>query len=370
MAAIFIFGTLCHPPLFEVVAGCPLEGRPALLPGRRVVWVAGKSWPMLAEGDGASGLLIDVSDNILARLESYEACFGYHLTDITVDTSDGPVSAQGWSPTDARGDPGAPWSLADWAAEWGALTTLAAAEAMRQLETYPPSEVGHRFGILRSRAQSYLSASQWQRPTKVGRGATRADTRVEAHERPYEKFFGVEEIEARFRQFDGTWSAPVDRAVFRVADAVTVLPYDPVRDRILLIEQVRFGALAQGDAAPWLLEPIAGMIDGGETPEATARREAEEEARVTLGALHFVSRYYPSPGGVAQVLFSYVAEADLPDNITGIAGEAHEGEDIQSHLVSFDEAVILLETGDMANAPLILSFQWLMMHRDRLRASA
>jgi len=82
-----------------------------------------------------------------------------------------------------------------------------------------------------------------------------------------------------------------------------------------------------------------------------------------------VARYYPSPGGIAQVLFSYVAEADLPDDITGINGADYEYEDIHSHVVSFDEAMTLLKGGDMANAPLILSFQWLMMHRARLRSS-
>jgi nudix-type nucleoside diphosphatase (YffH/AdpP family) len=115
------------------------------------------------------------------------------------------------------------------------------------------------------------------------------------------------------RRFDGDAQRDVRRAVFRVTDAATVLPYDPVRDRILLLEQLRFGPLAQGDPAPWLLEPVAGLIDAGETPEETARREAAEEAGLVIGDLHFVARYYPSPGGVSQVLYSYIGLADLPD---------------------------------------------------------
>ncbi len=47
------------------------------------------------------------------------------------------------------------------------------------------------------------------------------------------------------------------------ADAVTVLPYDPVRDRVLLIEQYRFGVHMRGDPRPWVLEPVAGRIDAG-----------------------------------------------------------------------------------------------------------
>jgi len=147
-----------------------------------------------------------------------------------------------------------------------------------------------------------------------------------------------------------------------------VLPYDPVRDRILLLEQFRFGPFAHGDANPWLLEPIAGLLDAGETAEATARREAREEANLDLGTLHFVGRYYPTPGGVAQVLFSYLGIADLPDGTAGLGGHAGEGEDILSHLVPYDLACRMLAEGDMANAPLIVSMHYLMLHRDRLRA--
>jgi 8-oxo-dGTP pyrophosphatase MutT (NUDIX family) len=112
------------------------------------------------------------------------------------------------------------------------------------------------------------------------------------------------------------------------------------------------------------------MIDAGETAEAAARRETQEEAGVSLGALHHVARYYPSPGGIAQVLTSYVGIADLPDDSAGKGGHPSEGEDILSHLLSWDLACEMLAGGDMANAPLVLSFQWLMLNRVRLRAQS
>jgi nudix-type nucleoside diphosphatase (YffH/AdpP family) len=370
MTSIFIFGTLCHAPLFAVVAGCDLDGRAARLPGQRVVWVKGASYPMLTEGSGADGLLVEVDDSALARLDFYEACFDYHLQPVTVTTDSGPVSAMVWRPAQAAGAPGADWSLNDWAAQWGALSTVAATEVIRQIGQTPPQVIGQRFGMIRSRAQSYLNAQSWHRPGLVGHGFTRDDVDIEAIRHPYSGFFCVEESRARFRRFGGGWSAPVERAMWRVSDAVTVLPYDPVRDRILLIEQARFGVLAHGDRHPWLLEPIAGMIDAGETSEAAARRETLEEAGLTLGDLHFISRYYPSPGGIAQGLFSYVGIADLPDDAQSIGGALAEDEDILSHIVDFDMALRLYEGGDMADAPSVISFQWLLLNRDRLRAAA
>jgi ADP-ribose pyrophosphatase len=153
--------------------------------------------------------------------------------------------------------------------------------------------------------------------------------------------------------------------VFCVTDAATVLPYDPVRDRILLLEQLRFGPLAQGDPSPWLLEPVAGLIDAGETPEDTARREAAEEAGLAIGDLHFVARYYPSPGGVSQVLYSYVGLADLPDEAARLGGHADEERISWAMSSASTRRWTLMEAGDLVNAPTIISLQWLAAHRDR-----
>ncbi|RYI25071.1 MAG: tellurite resistance ADP-ribose pyrophosphatase TrgB, partial [Acetobacteraceae bacterium] len=159
------------------------------------------------------------------------------------------------------------------------------------------------------------------------------------------------------------------REVFVVGDAVTVLPYDPVRDRVLLIEQVRMGPIGRGDPFPWQLETIAGRIDPGEAPEAAARREAVEEAGLTLGALEKVAEYYPTPGAVAEYLYSYVALCDLPEGVAGVFGAEEEAEDIKGHLLSFDRLVEVMASGEIGNGPLLLTVLWLQQERARLRGS-
>ncbi|NKX46139.1 NUDIX domain-containing protein [Roseicyclus persicicus] len=373
MTEIFLFGTLCHGPLLRAVAGADLAVRPAAMPGARVAKVAGAAWPMLEDAPGAraEGVLIEASGEALARLDFYEAVFGYTRQPVTVEMRGAARVVDAWRPHGAPGAPDGPWSLDAWARDWAALTILAAQEVMRQrAEGATADDIARRYWMICARAQAEVSAGAWARPGLVGRTPHRDTVEVVARRHPYSRFFTVEELAVRHPQFDGTQSPVQERAVFRVADAVTVLPYDPVRDRILLIEQIRLGAYAHGDAHPWLLEPVAGMIDAGEAPETAARRETVEEAGLDLGDLHFVARYYPSPGGIAQVLTSYVGIADLPDDAAGIGGHDHEGEDILSHLVDWPLALEMLKRGDMANAPLVVSMQWLMLNRDRLRPSA
>jgi ADP-ribose pyrophosphatase len=207
-------------------------------------------------------------------------------------------------------------------------------------------------------------------PVTLRRATLPGDVLVVAKRRPYAGFFGVEEYDLRFRRFDGTMSTEVSRTAFISGDAVTVLPYDAVRDRVLLIEQFRPAPFVRGDAQCWSLEAIAGRVDAGETPDVAARREAVEEAGLALGDLQFVAGYYPSPGAVAEYLYSYVALTDLPDGIAGVFGLEGEAEDIRGHLVGFDALMGLVDSGEINNAPLLLTVLWLARERSRLRGIA
>ena len=221
-----------------------------------------------------------------------------------------------------------------------------------------------------ARADSAVRAAAEPAPQGLRRAIAPGDFDRGQLRQPFAGFFAVESFDLQFRRFDGTLSGRVAREVFISADAVTVLPWDPVRDRVLLVEQVRTGPMARGDANPWQLEAVAGRIDAGETPEDAARREAQEEAGLTLGRLEKVAEYYPTTAAFSEYVYSYVALCALPDGAAGVFGLAEEAEDIRGHLVDFDELVARMDVGELGTAPLILTVQWLLRHRDRLKTDA
>ena len=204
-------------------------------------------------------------------------------------------------------------------------------------------------------------------PSLRRRRAVPGDVQLQSRTEPYARFFAVEEQTLRYRRFDGALGGPVLRAGFVSGDAVTVMPYDPLRDRVMLVEQFRFGPHVRGDANPWQLEVIAGRIDAGETPEEAARREAAEEAGLTLDRLLPIAGYYPSPGAMTEYLYSYLALVDLPDSAAGVFGLASEAEDIRTHLVSFDDLMALCLSGEVATGPVLISALWLSRERSSLR---
>ncbi|MDG2407297.1 MAG: NUDIX hydrolase [Paracoccaceae bacterium] len=183
----------------------------------------------------------------------------------------------------------------------------------------------------------------------------------------YHGFFSVEEHDLSFSKFDGSKSEVVTRSALISSDAVIILPYDPVHDRVLLVEQFRTGPYVKGDRAPWCLEPIAGLIDSNETPEQAGLREAQEEAKLTLLHLELVARSYPSPGISTEFFHQYIGITSLPEKTDLVSGLASEAEDIRSHIFSFPDFLRMIETGQISVGPAILLGFWLATHRDRLR---
>ena len=82
----------------------------------------------------------------------------------------------------------------------------------------------------------------------------------------YQGFFSVEEYSLSYRKFNEKQSAVVTRSALISSDAVIVLPYDPINDRVLLIEQFRTGPYLNGDEEQWVMEPITGLIEARENP--------------------------------------------------------------------------------------------------------
>lgn len=376
MINIFLYGTLRHPALLELVSGKgwkALSPKAAHLAGHHVVWAEGHSFPLIEKAveQSCEGLLLrGVEGDVLARLNHYELGFGYDLREVMVDSDAGQEIAQVYFPRPGLWQAGAAWSLEDWVRDFWPLTRYSAREVMGYFGVLSGAQIAARYKMILTRAGANLLAEEEHVPTDRRGDMGRDDVTLEAQDTPHAGFFLLKSLQLRHMQFDGQMSDEMVREVFVAGDAATVLPYDPLRDRVMLIEQFRMGPYARGDRHPWMLEPVAGRVDGFETPQSTARRESEEEAGLQLHALEPIARYYASPGYSTEVFHSFLGIADLPDSAGGLGGLADEHEDIRNHVLDFEEAMRLVETGEANNGPLILSLLWLARERDRLRAAA
>ncbi len=180
----------------------------------------------------------------------------------------------------------------------------------------------------------------------------------------FRKYFQLDEYHLSHELFQGGYSEVFTREVFERGSVVALLPYDPKRRKLVLIEQFRVGAIHRGES-PWLIECIAGIVEEGEVEDQVAIRESREEAGCEIELLHRIGRYYVSPGGSTEECTLYCGIVDS-SGIGGVHGLAEENEDIRVEVVDADTAYAWLAEGKIKSSATIIALQWLQLNEDKL----
>jgi len=180
----------------------------------------------------------------------------------------------------------------------------------------------------------------------------------------YDGYFNIDRYRLRHGLHEGGMSNEIVREVFERGHAVGILPFDPERDEVVMIEQFRVGAFAAG-AEPWLTEIVAGIIEQGETAVEVAHREITEESGLESEELWPMVRYLASPGGTSETVELFLGRVDA-SLAGGIHGLDHEEEDIRVFALPYAEAVTLVTEGKIGNAMTLIALQWLILHHDEV----
>jgi len=263
-----------------------------------------------------------------------------------------------------------PWSLATWDAKHGTLTREMAVEIGAADPMMSGDLLRRNWHMIAVRAAARLRAKASQTPATVRYQPKAGDVTYKIHQPAAGEFFRFHALDVTHRTFQGEITAPLEREVALTCDAAIVLPYDPKSDCVLLVEQLRMGPLMRGDPNPWVLEPVAGIVDGDETPEEAALRESAEEAGLSEMTLELMYRCYSTPAAATDFHHCYLALGALPEPTSYVGGLVAENEDLRIHVIPFSQAFDLIKSGEANIGPLIGMLLWLSHHRDRIRSAA
>jgi nudix-type nucleoside diphosphatase (YffH/AdpP family) len=203
-------------------------------------------------------------------------------------------------------------------------------------------------------------------PNRAGDHPSPAKVRVLENARILDDWFVVDRARISIEQYDGSMSAPMTRLVFERGDAAAVLLYEREPRCVILVQQFRYPAYIRDSQRGWLWEIVAGVQEPGQSPEQAARREAWEEAGYALDAVQYIMTIYPSPGGATERVHLFLAPV-TPDQHTGKGGGLPQTEeDIRICSLGLDEALQMIERGEIVDAKTIIALQYLAAHRTDL----
>ena len=177
-------------------------------------------------------------------------------------------------------------------------------------------------------------------------------------------FFKIEEAYLRFEQFNGKMSPLVRRLNLERGDSVAVLVLNRTTGKLILVSQFRYPTYQNKHG--WTIEAIAGMVDPGETPKETIRRELDEETGLKIDTFEHITTFYPSPGGSSERIYLFYSEVSGEQaNYKKNGGLLAVGEDIKVIELTLAEALAKIKTGEIADAKTIIGIYWLDNHHEK-----
>ena len=175
----------------------------------------------------------------------------------------------------------------------------------------------------------------------------------------YSGFFSLNKYEFIHKKHDGEWTDTVDREIFSGAHVSTLLPYDPIKKEIILIQQFRAGVLSRYDEN-YLYEIVAGIIDEGENPKETALRECYEETGCEVKKIHHIQSYFPAPGSSESYYHLYLGEIEAFEG-ERIRGLENENEDILVKSFKIEDVRKMLKEKKINNGLTLVALQWFFL---------
>ena len=158
-----------------------------------------------------------------------------------------------------------------------------------------------------------------------------------------------------WRRADGSWQTQ-SRETYDRGNGAALLPYNLVARTVVLTRQFRYPAYVN-DYDDLLIEAPAGLLDNA-SPEARIRAEVEEETGYRLGEIRKIFECFMSPGSVTEKLHFFVGEYDAAMRVGDGGGLESEGEEIAVLELPFDQAMTMIETGEIADAKTIMLLQY------------
>ena len=174
--------------------------------------------------------------------------------------------------------------------------------------------------------------------------------------------FEINEFRLRHEKQDGTMSDELVRLVFERGDSAAALIHDTEQDCLLFTNQFRLptrNVLPSG----WLHEITAGMVEQGEEPAHSMRRELLEEIGYAVEDLELICSVFLSPGGSSERVHVFFASVTSKDKQTDGGGVESEGEDIELVSLPVDEMMAKMKNGEIHDAKTLIALQWFAMNR-------
>jgi len=151
------------------------------------------------------------------------------------------------------------------------------------------------------------------------------------------------------------------REVYDRGNGATILLYNKEQRTVILTRQFRLPTFVNGNETGMLIETCAGLLDS-DNAEDCIRRETEEETGYKITEAQKIFEAYMSPGSVTEILHFFIAEYIKEMKVTDGGGVENEEENIEVLELKIDEAVKMIDKGEIKDGKTIMLLQYIKLN--------
>ena len=177
----------------------------------------------------------------------------------------------------------------------------------------------------------------------------------------YKGFVQLEKVNVEQTTADGR-ILQFDREIHDHGIAAAILLYDPKRDSVIMVRQLRLPVYLH-DGNGFMIEVPAGLLDGGEAADRAIVREAMEETGYKVGPVRHLFDVFMSPGTLTERVSCFLGLIDAQDKAGTGGGLAAEHEEIEVLELGFEAAYAMIAAGEICDAKTIMLLQWAMLNK-------
>lgn len=175
-----------------------------------------------------------------------------------------------------------------------------------------------------------------------------------------DNWYVLKKITFGYTKKDGT-KITQSREAYDRGNGATILLYNKTQKSVILTKQFRLPTYINGNETGMLIECCAGLLDK-DNAEDCIKRETEEETGYKITEVKKVFEAYMSPGSVTEILYFFIAAYTKEMKVTDGGGVEHEEENIEVLELNIDEAMKMIETGEIRDAKTIMLLQYIRLH--------
>lgn len=171
-----------------------------------------------------------------------------------------------------------------------------------------------------------------------------------------DNWYTLKKVTYEYHKKDGTLSKQ-SREAYDRGNGATILLYNQETGNIILTRQFRLPSFINGNPDGMLIEACAGLLDK-DNPEDCIKRETEEETGYKISDVRKIFEAYMSPGSVTEILYFFVAAYTTSMKVNEGGGIEHEQENIEVLEMPFDDAMQMIDSGEIKDGKTIMLLQY------------